>query len=221
MALTQFTKDMNIIAALSDDPNVTDGLTAAQLKAKFDEGGLAVKTYLNGTLKTFVDGLQSGTGFPDGAISVAKISGAQKQIAVLTGTAGSNNSSNAWTKHSLSVSGTTKYYHTITINVSEATLSSSPALAALFTADHIIVRPSIGKVLPLDSDGLANLVNCSGVQFSVAGVEASGGRYIMTIVAYGWGNAAGKKVVLDLIGVDDSLDSSVAFITEGMTPVPN
>lgn len=206
MALTQFTKDMNIIAALSDDPNVTDGLTAAQLKAKFDEGGLAVKTYLNGTLKTFVDGLDDGK---------------QKQIAVLTGTAGSNNSSNAWTKHSLSVSGTTKYYHTITINISEATLSSSPALAALFTADHIIVRPSIGKVLPLDSDGLANLVNCSGVQFAVAGVEASGGRYIMTIVAYGWGNAAGKKVVLDLIGVDDSLDSSVAFITDGMTPVPN
>jgi hypothetical protein len=50
MAVTQFTKDMNIIAALSDEPNDSDGLSAAQLKAKFDEGGLALKEYLNDSL---------------------------------------------------------------------------------------------------------------------------------------------------------------------------
>ena len=50
MALTRFTKDMAIISALGDEPNDVDGLSAADLKAKFDEGGQAVKTYLNDTL---------------------------------------------------------------------------------------------------------------------------------------------------------------------------
>lgn len=50
MAFTQFTNDMDIIAKLSDSPNVDDGLTAAQLKAKFDEGGKALKSFINDTL---------------------------------------------------------------------------------------------------------------------------------------------------------------------------
>lgn len=55
MALSKFTKDMDIIAALDDEPNDVGGLTAAELKAKFDEGGKAVKEYLNDTLLTELD----------------------------------------------------------------------------------------------------------------------------------------------------------------------
>lgn len=50
MAITQFDQDMNIVQQLDDEPNDVGGLTAAELKAKFDEGGNAVKTYINGTL---------------------------------------------------------------------------------------------------------------------------------------------------------------------------
>lgn len=50
MALTEFTKDMGIIAKLDDEPNDVGGLTAAQLKDKFDEGGVALKQYINETL---------------------------------------------------------------------------------------------------------------------------------------------------------------------------
>lgn len=50
MALTTFDKNMDIIAALDDEPNDVGGLSAAELKAKFDEGGKAIKTYLNDTL---------------------------------------------------------------------------------------------------------------------------------------------------------------------------
>lgn len=50
MAFTQFSYDMEVIAKLSDTPNVDDGLTAAQLKDKFDEGGKAIKAYINNTL---------------------------------------------------------------------------------------------------------------------------------------------------------------------------
>lgn len=50
MALTKFEKDMSIIQKLDDEPNDVGGLTAAELKAKFDEGGEAVKDFLNETL---------------------------------------------------------------------------------------------------------------------------------------------------------------------------
>lgn len=50
MAFTQFTQDMDIIAALSDEPNDYDGLDAAALKAKFDEGGNKIKEYINTVL---------------------------------------------------------------------------------------------------------------------------------------------------------------------------
>ena len=50
MAFTQFNYDMDIISKLSDSPNVDDGLTAAQLKGKFDEAGKVIKNYINSTL---------------------------------------------------------------------------------------------------------------------------------------------------------------------------
>lgn len=57
MALTQFEKDMGIIAKLDDEPNDVGGLTAAELKAKFDEGGEALQAYLNGVLLPELEGL--------------------------------------------------------------------------------------------------------------------------------------------------------------------
>jgi len=50
MAIKQFEKNMDIIAQLSDSPNVDEGLTASQLKSRFDEGGKAIKDYINNTL---------------------------------------------------------------------------------------------------------------------------------------------------------------------------
>lgn len=50
MALTKLTKDMAIIRKLEDEPNDVGGLTAEELKAKFDEAGEAIKEFLNETL---------------------------------------------------------------------------------------------------------------------------------------------------------------------------
>lgn len=70
MALTTFDYDMSIIQKLDDEPNDVGGLSAAQLKAKFDEGGEQIKDYLNNTLlpetekifatKQELDDLQAG-----------------------------------------------------------------------------------------------------------------------------------------------------------------
>lgn len=50
MAFTKNTDDLNVIQKLPDEPNDVGGLTAAQLKAKFDEAGGKLKTSLNGLI---------------------------------------------------------------------------------------------------------------------------------------------------------------------------
>lgn len=59
MAITKFGKNMAIISALDDEPNDVGGLTAGELKAKFDEGGEALKSYLNETLVPVIDAEQA------------------------------------------------------------------------------------------------------------------------------------------------------------------
>lgn len=60
--LAVFSKDMNIIAVLSDAPVPSGDLTEAQFKAKFDEGGLALKQYINNTLIPYITALESTIG---------------------------------------------------------------------------------------------------------------------------------------------------------------
>src|SRR5690606_12709068 len=50
MEITPMSTDLNIIQGLSDRPNATDGLTAAQLKAKYDESANLIKSYINNSL---------------------------------------------------------------------------------------------------------------------------------------------------------------------------
>jgi hypothetical protein len=57
MALTKSTVAVNNISSLSATPNATEGLTAAQLQAKFDKTGSDIKAYLNDTLTAEIDAL--------------------------------------------------------------------------------------------------------------------------------------------------------------------
>lgn len=57
MAIAPFNKDMDIIQQLDDEPNDVGGLTAQELKEKFDEGGNALKNYINQTLIPALEGL--------------------------------------------------------------------------------------------------------------------------------------------------------------------
>ena len=47
MAIPKMTDDLNIIQALSDLPNSEDGLSAQELKEKFDAAGLSIQKYIN------------------------------------------------------------------------------------------------------------------------------------------------------------------------------
>lgn len=50
MAITFFTEDLNIIQKLDDQPNDVGGLSADELKQKFDESGNKIKDFLNNSL---------------------------------------------------------------------------------------------------------------------------------------------------------------------------
>lgn len=81
MAITPVNKDMDIITKLSALPNATDGLTYQQLQEKFDEGGKALKTYINNTLIPALESVADGTSGADqiGASSISDLDGATIQ----------------------------------------------------------------------------------------------------------------------------------------------
>lgn len=53
--LSYCTTETNVISALPDKPNAVGGLTASQLKAKFDAAAAGIKSYLNDTLVKFMN----------------------------------------------------------------------------------------------------------------------------------------------------------------------
>lgn len=55
MPLTTCSVNTAVIAGLDDQPNDVGGLSAAQLKAKFDEAATGIKTYINDTLTDELD----------------------------------------------------------------------------------------------------------------------------------------------------------------------
>lgn len=71
MALPKFEKDMRIVSVLSDRPNAASNehLDGLQLKQKFDEGGEALKEYINGTLIPFLAGSEAAASLGIGTIS--------------------------------------------------------------------------------------------------------------------------------------------------------
>lgn len=76
MAFTKLTKDMAIIQKLDDEPNDTGGLTAAQLKAKFDEPGETVKAWINETFIPEAEQALNGAllgQMPDGSVTADKL----------------------------------------------------------------------------------------------------------------------------------------------------
>lgn len=56
LAIEKLTADLNIIQKLDDEPNDVGGLSAAELKARFDEAGRLIQDYLNQTLVPQIKG---------------------------------------------------------------------------------------------------------------------------------------------------------------------
>lgn len=59
MAVPRLTDDLDVIQKLSDNPNDTDGLSAAKLKARFDAAVNIIKLFLNGSLAAALDEIET------------------------------------------------------------------------------------------------------------------------------------------------------------------
>lgn len=60
-SFTNLTTDLDVIQKLDDLPNAVGGLSAADLKAKFDEAANAIKDYINAVLLAQLQAETSGT----------------------------------------------------------------------------------------------------------------------------------------------------------------
>lgn len=74
MSLATLDRDLAVHQKLADEPNDVGGLSAQELKAKFDEAGLAIQEYLNGTHvpqveKALADNLQEAKAYADGRVA--------------------------------------------------------------------------------------------------------------------------------------------------------
>lgn len=58
--------NLNHVQALDDLPNQTGGLTAAELKAVFDQAGNDIKDYINGTLLKALESVSAGSSGAEG-----------------------------------------------------------------------------------------------------------------------------------------------------------
>lgn len=63
MAIPNMTDDLNIIAALGDNPNTDNALTPEELKARFDAAGLAIQKFLNETAIPEINKIIGAVGF--------------------------------------------------------------------------------------------------------------------------------------------------------------
>lgn len=147
MSIPTLDTDLSIIQKLDDYPNDIGGLSAAQLKAKFDEGVLALQTYINTVLIPAL--IASNVSFaPTAAINAetvqAAIENVQAQLAGISAGTIPNNTvgmekltktvQNAIASGGGAASAVTALSETVAQNVA-ATGENTTAIAAINTAN--------------------------------------------------------------------------------------
>lgn len=81
MKFPEFTDDLSIVSKLGDNPGADNGLTAEGLKAKFDEGPLALQRFLNSVLITKLNEIfVAGGQLNDGLIMTGPINMNQNML---------------------------------------------------------------------------------------------------------------------------------------------
>ena len=175
MAFTQDTNDYDIVAALADRPNAVTGLTAAQLKAKFDEGNNTSQTFFNGT---HIAELESTT---DGS------SGADNVGATAVGTGSATTVQGVMEEIDTKVTTNTSNIATNTSNIA-ANTADIAALAPLsgkvnFSTADVTNPPTSGEIVGIWGDpstvggGFIGFINDAGGDVASYIAVSDGVRY--------------------------------------------
>lgn len=127
----------------------------------------------------------------DEAVTYAKASGLQKEGLYIL----KQLTYSSWTKHSYTIGGsnpTTIYYHTASIQVNNNALLSASSV--------FVVAPGGALQVGGGADDCASILyRASGVVFDISGVSVGSTKTTLTVVAYGWGDNAGKTVSLEVL----------------------
>lgn len=83
MALPRFQTDVDNISALADRPNDVNGLTAAELKARFDKAGDDIKSWINTSLIPYLEGTNAASSIGITAIPGLEATNVQAALAEL------------------------------------------------------------------------------------------------------------------------------------------
>ena len=200
MSIPTLDTDLSIIQKLDDYPNDIGGLSAAQLKAKFDEGVLALQTYINTVLIPAL--IASNVSFtPTAAVKAetvqAAIENVQAQLAGISAGTIPNN---------------TIGMEKLTKTVQNAITSGGSASADVAALSKIVtqnVAATSENAAAISSINAANVTRDAEISKIAGKAEKSkGATFVLT--AAGW--AEGKQTVAinigsgrnDAVGLDTS-----------------
>ena len=185
MALTTYTGDTDIISQLDNQPNDNDGLSASELKAKFDQFGAEFTTFFNEThipeaeaaINAAAQGISSdgvdGSLIIDGSIPSGKLSSTSGSEAVVTAVIKDKNVTKAKLEQSVqdavdAVSGKASFTTTSVELASDGWSNNSQTIANItgVTASNTIVAS------PATDDTSYNAWNNNGIRVVLQGYQS-------------------------------------------------
>lgn len=204
MALPKLTDDLSIIQTLSDLPNSEDGLTADELKAKFDEAALAIQAYLNDKLVPAVTAenvpFSETTAIRAGDIQTA-IELVQKQIVdAVAGTIVNGSIS----REKLAAELLARVYGGAAW-VSADTPDGTFSTAEDFPIGQVWLRPSftVSNLIGSEWDGTCCVVDTEGADVTVTGNATSETATAMQTI-YNIGDSGDRVKLLFTVGDKDA-----------------
>lgn len=200
MSIPTLNTDLSIVSKLDDYPNDVGGLSAAELKAKFDEGSLAVQTYINTVLIPSL--AAANLAFtPTSAINASTIQAAIENVqAQLAGVSAG------------SIPNNTVGMEKLTKQVQDAISSGGSASAAVAALSKIVsqnVTATSENTAAISSINAENVARDAEIEKIAGKAEKSQGATFVLTVA-GW--AENKQTVAinigagrnDAVGLDTS-----------------
>ena len=200
MSIPTLDTDLSIIQKLDDYPNDVGGLSAAQLKAKFDEGGLALQVYINTVLIPAL--IASNLPFtPTAAVNAATIQAAIENVqAQLAGISAG------------SIPNNTVGMEKLTKQVQDAIASGGSASASISALSETVsqnVTATSENTAAIATINAANMTRDAEIAKIAGKAEKSQGATFVLTVA-GW--TEGKQTVAinigagrnDAVGLDTS-----------------
>lgn len=213
MALPKFEKDILIISKLADEPNDVGGLSAEELKSKFDEGASLIKDYINEELLPKVEsdieaaalGITSGGGIGgdtlrDGSITGEKLAnGSIGKGKLAMGAVESDNiADSSINVFKLADSCVTEK------KLSNGAVTGKKIAADSINADHIFTGAVVNDKIATNAvtaDKIASGAVSTVYYVEVDGVSGVAAPYSKTITVTGLPDS--NRIIADLICSDD------------------